>query len=540
VRELFSRALTIGLVIGLLVTGPAAGVERSPAGPAVRGICRLPPRFLLRTWRGYHHRRSGEIQLVARGQNVVGSGFPHAGPQDHLQEVPVFLYGPGLIQPGRQVARPVTSADIIPTEARLLGFDPGNVDGSPLEEALVPGAPPPALIVTLIWDAAGHVVLDEHPKAWPELRSLKPGGTWYEHATVGSSPSTSAAIHATIGTGTYPRRHGLSGNMVRYRGRLIEPGRLGPRVLTEPALADRYDAASGNAPLVAAIGSAAIQLGLIGHGTMWEGGDADLAVLKSPGGFNDSGAFWGLQGSVSPFFDFPEYVNDLPPLAAYHQYADLFDGKDDGAWHGDSMGRLRNGWDSPARMPFETRVIEEVIRREGFGDDTVPDLLAINYKLIDLVSHEWSMHSPQMRDAVRAHDAELPRLVHILDQEVGPGRWVLLLTADHGATPHPRVTGGWPIDTGDVGARIRAAFDDGDGRPLVQQVQPTQVFLDRGELPAGGAAAVAGLIGRLTQADTASVGARPAPGEAGDRVFAAAFPSGLMRRLPCLPEARRG
>lgn len=485
-------------------------------------------------WRGYHPRRSGEIQLVARGQNIVGAGYPHAGPQDHLQDVPIFLYGPGLIEPGRVIERPVTSADIVPTEARLLGFDPGDVDGAPLEEALIPGAPPPALVVTLIWDASGHVVLDEYPEAWPELRGLKKAGTWYQHATVGSSPSTSAAIHATIGTGTFPRRHGLSGNKVRYRGRLIEPAKRGPRLLLEPALADRYDAANDNVPLVAAIGSAPIQLGLIGHGSLWPNADADLAVLKNPGGFQDPDSFWGLPGSTSPFFAFPEYVNDLPPLGTYHQYADLFDGKDDGRWHGDAIGELRNGWDSPARMPFETRVIEEVVRREGFGDDAVPDLLAINYKLIDLVSHEWSMHSPQMRDAVRAHDAELPKLIQLLDQEVGSGRWVIVLTADHGATPHPRVTGGWPIDTGDVGARVRAAFDDGDGRPLVQQVQPTQVFLDRGELGGASTSDVAGLIGRLTKADTAVGGARPPPGEGGQEVFAAAFPSRLLRG--CVPQ----
>jgi hypothetical protein len=507
-----------------------------PALPAAASSpCGLPDRFRLRIWRGFDPKRSGEIQLVARGQNVVGAGFPHAGPQDHLQDVPMLVYGPGVIAPGVTVDRPVTSADVAPTQARLVGADPGDVDGVPLEEALVPGAPRPALVVTIVWDAAGIEVLEEYPEAWPELRALRPGGTWYRTATVGSSPSTSAAIHGTIGTGTYPKRHGLTGTQVRVGGRLIEPWRRGPRLLREPAFADRYDAAAGNAPIVAAIGSAAIQLALIGHGSLWPGGDRDLAVLKGAGGYRQPGSFWGLPGNSSSFFDFPAYVNDLPPLHEYHQYADLFDGRDDGRWLGRRISTLRGGWDSPARLPFETRVIEEVIRREGLGDDDVPDLLAVNYKLIDLVSHEWSMHSPQMRHAVRAHDAELPRLIRLLDQEVGAGRWVMILTADHGATPNPRVTGGWPIDTSDVGAAIRARFDDGDGRPLVQQVQPTQVFLDRGELPAGGVGAVARLAAGLTQADTPVRGARPPPGEAGERVFAAAFPSGALRR--CVPRS---
>jgi hypothetical protein len=522
----------MAVAVSVSVVVVAAGLFPAEAGPA--SPCRLPDRFRTRVWRGYDPGRSGEIQLVARGRNVVGAGFPHAGPQDHLQDVPLLLYGPGVIASGQAVDRPATSADIVPTQARLLGADPGGVDGAPLEEAILPGAPPPAVIVTIVWDAGGRVVLDEYPEAWPELRALRAEGTWYGGATVGSSPSTSAAIHGTIGTGTFPKRHGLTGTQVRVGGRLVQPWRRGPRLLREPTFADRLDADRGNAPVVAAVGSAPIQLALIGHGSLWPGGDQDLAVLKGAGGYRRPASFWGVPGNSNRFFDFPSYVNDLPPLTAYHEYADRFDGRNDGRWLGRRVKALRNGWDTPARIPFETRVIEELIRREGFGDDDVPDLLYVNYKLIDLVSHEWSMHSPQMRQAVRAHDAELPRLVELLDQEVGEGRWAMILTADHGATPNPRVTGGWPIDTSDVAAHIRTRFDDGNGRPLVQQVQPTQVFLDRGELPPGGVRAVARFAAKLTEADTPVGGNRPRRGRAGRRVFAAAFPSSALRR--CVPK----
>ena len=45
-----------------------------------------------------------------------------------------------------------------------------------------------------------------------------------------------------------------------------------------------------------------------------------------------------------------------------------------------------------------------MIRREGFGADDVPDLLYLNFKEIDYVSHVWSMNSPEMLDAVVAQD----------------------------------------------------------------------------------------------------------------------------------------
>ena len=40
------------------------------------------------------------------------------------------------------------------------------------------------------------------------------------------------------------------------------------------------------------------------------------------------------------------------------------------------------------------------MRREGFGADDVPDLLYINYKLVDEIGHLYSMNAAEMRDAV--------------------------------------------------------------------------------------------------------------------------------------------
>ena len=521
-------------------TKPSPTPVRLAGGPLARAACSLPHRELLRIWRGFDPRRSGELQLVPEGANIVGPGFPHAGATDTLQDVPLFLYGPGQIRPGVVVPRPVTAADVAPTVGRLVRFDLSGADGRPLEDGVLRSAPPPRLVMTVVWDAAGDDVLETWGDAWPHLAGLRARGTWYERESVGSSPSTSAPIHATIGTGTFPRRHGLIGNAMRVDGKIVDPWDEGPAYLREPTLADRYDLANGNTPLVGLIGSASLQLGLVGHGSLWKGGDRDLAVLKRRKGYQNPETFWGITKTSRPYFSFPEYVNDLPPITAYHRFADLLDGRQDGAWLGSSIAGLRNGFDTPARVPFETRLIEEVVRREGFGADDVPDLLFVNYKLIDYVGHTWSMNSPQMHQAVRVQDAELPKLVRLLDDAVGRGRWVLVLTADHGSNPSPSVSGAWRIDITKLEAHIRDRFDDADGRPLVDQVQTTQVFLDTEELRDGGhtLAEVAASVGRLTEAETAGPGASPPPGRADAPAFAAVFPSDLMPRLACLPEAR--
>ena len=86
------------------------------------------------------------------------------------------------------------------------------------------------------------------------------------------------------------------------------------------------------------------------------------------------------------------------------QRVDQADGELDGKWRDNDIDELLQGFDTPARTPYQQRVVERVIRQEGFGADDVPDLLYLNFKEIDYVSHVWSMNSPEMLDAVVAQD----------------------------------------------------------------------------------------------------------------------------------------
>jgi hypothetical protein len=153
------------------------------------------------------------------------------------------------------------------------------------------------------------------------------------------------------------------------------------------------------------------------------------------------------------------------------------------------------------------------------------------------------MNSPEMRDAVVEQDRALRRLVGFLDRVVGREEWAMVLTADHAAMPDPATTGAFQISSGLVAARIQERFDtDGDQVKVVRLVQPTQLYLDLDELESNGGTIeeVARYAMTFTQAQTAGSGVTPNPGEADDPVFAAAFPSPLMRDLPCLPEASGG
>ncbi len=535
-------ALGAGTVTGAPV---AAGLAQTQALRAEleAAACDVPTKLLVRGWRGHRVDRGGDIDIIPQEPDFVGTGgLPHSGPWDYVAQVPLWLYGPGHIQARGEVDRVVTLADIAPTQGALVGFPFDAPDGAPLTESLVPGADPPKLVVVVVWDGAGRFVLDAWPKAWPNLQGLIDEGTWYEEAEVGSSPPSTAQIHATIGTGAFSRTHGLVAHQLHIGDRLTDPWEAGPRYLVAPTFADLYDRAMGNRPLVGTLATVAIHLGMMSHGSLWGGGDQDIAVLREREGAATLGAeglSWNLTSNVAPYYRMLPYVNDLPPITDYFDEIDLQDGRDDGQWHELALdgARAEEALKTPARIPWQTRLIDEVVRREGFGADDVPDLLSINYKLVDEIGHLYSMNAVEMRDAVQAQDADLLRLIDLLNERVGEGEWVMMLTADHGHTPDPAVSGAQALEPTKVAGVIQERFDtDGDDVRIVEFTQPTHIFIDHDEMQQNGTTLeeISSYLLTVTKGELQGNQYPAQPGVAAERAFIAAFPSEMVEDLPCL------
>jgi hypothetical protein len=515
------------------VTDAPSAVEVSRV--SIRSACSLPSKQLIRVWNGYRPRRSGDIQYVPKAPNYVGDWLSHSGPWAYLQRVPMFFYGPGHVPALGRVGRPVTMADLAPTLAEFLGFDFRAPDGKPMTEAVLPGSDPPRLILTVVWDGGGIDVLHAYATSWDGVERLIHRGVWFDNATVGSSPSVTPAVHATLGTGAFPRNHGVMDLRFRIGGELVSTRTQVTKRLDVPSLADLYDVESGNRPVVGMVSAGGTQ-GMIGHGGLWEGGDLDIAVL------NEGGQF-GAGTAMSEVFTFPRYVSEVSGLAGAVRRLDISDGAADGAWLGevlpDTSGDLS---DTPAFAEYQTAVTETVIRQEGFGADDVPDLMFVNYKQIDKVGHRWGFPSLHMEAVVESSDMAFTDLIGILDREVGRREWVIGLTADHGATPLPQTTGAYPINNYELADDIDARFDgDGDGTPVVRDIRPTQGWLDVDELEQNGATldGVARFLMRYTVEENTVVG-QPVVADPDQEVFSAAFPGAALERLPCLPESLAG
>ncbi len=529
-------------VASILVLGVALGgvigwqkvFERLPATlPFRQQACSLPRAWLTRIKRGYFEPRSGQINILPKTPAYFSTGpggWSHSGPWNYLQHVPIVFYEPGVIPEIGDVARPVTTADIAPTMARLLHRSISS-DGRPLKEVLRGSRHArPRLIVTVVWDGGGWNALDQWPAAWPNLARIMRNGVTYTGATVGSSPSVTPAIHATIGTGMFPEHHGITDIPVRdERGEVVDAYLNGAssRFLRVRTLAERWDSENQNRPLIGMVGYEPWHLGMIGQGAERPGGDKDDAA-------------W-LDRETNLWITTPSHYR-LPPalpatagLQADLRRTDAADGKIDGAWRDNKILGEPDRWEEiPGFIDYHTRALESMIASEGYGEDPMTDLLYTNYKQIDRNGHYYNMASPEVRDSVMASDRALGRLVQFLDRNVGHKRWALVFTADHGQQPDQRAVNGYAIDPKEVTRDINAQFGD-----VAHATWPTQVFLESGEMRKlhVTAAEVARFLDDYRLRDNAKNPEQLLAGAGrfrpSDRLFQMAIPSRMIPRLTC-------
>ncbi len=440
--------------------------------------------------------------------------------------------------------RAVTLADVAPTLAELLGTrPPDTATGRPIIEALVPKrdrSPNLRLIVMVVWDGGGRNVIERWEDSLPFLRSLRADGTSISNATVGTSPSVTPSVHATLGTGAFPNRHGIV-NIIQREGGVMVPGlgRRGPSSLEIPTLADTYDAETENEAKVGIVAKDAMHFPMLGHGSYLSGGDADVGVLLARDPESQ------LFGTLSPWYTLPAYLEELvPEFAAAGRRLDADDGRIDGAWMGHDLPDdpyVERGFNrAPALTLFQTEVSKMILEREGFGQDDVPDLFFTNYKEPDYIGHTYNFYSDEEGRTLEYADEELGDLVRFLDEHVGEKRWAMVLTADHGQSPLPEEAGTWPIDVDTVESLISRFVGVGEGE-VVQHIKQNGVWLDRDVLDEKGVSLVdvsKFVLGLRIRDD--AVG-RNFPEQYRERfsepLFDAAFPSA---RLPRLIRCARG
>lgn len=532
----FVRAIAVALV-GVAIAGVA--LEMLDKGirvpPFAQQACGLPPAWLERVKRGYFEPRSGQISILPRKPAYMSTGpggWSHSGPWPYLQRVPLVFYGPGVVRRSEAVTRPATLADVAPTLARLFGAPFEAHDGRPLAAVArrARRAARPRLIVVVVWDGGGWNALNRWPGDWPNLRRFMNDGVSFANATVGSSPSVTPSVHTTLGAGAFPATTGITNIPVRDENGEVEDAFVNgesSRFLRIPTFAETWDEATRNKALVGMVGYEPWHLGMIGKGAERRGGDKDDAAWLD---------IETNEWVTNPkFYRLPRALPQTSGLQRDLRRTDAADGEVDGAWRDNEILGERDRFEElPGFIDYHGRAMMNMIRDEGYGSDGIPDLLFTNFKQIDRNGHYYNMASPEVHDSVIQTDKVLGRLPKFLNGEVGRGRWVIVVTADHGQQPDWTDVRGYGINPKEVTADINAEF----GR-VARAVWPTEAFIYPGALTKRGVslADVARFIRAYRLEDNTS---RPdqlvrGAGRFGpdDPIFEMAIPSKMLLRLVC-------
>ena len=540
-RRDLARALTaavVGVCLGGIGLEAYRELSLGPVPSFTEQACGLPEEWLARTRRGYFEARSGQISLLPKTPAYMasgGDGWSHSGPWPYLQEVPLVFYGPGVVPALGEVEGEVTTADIAPTMAALLRGSLQTDDGRVLDEAARISARalsrrPLKLILTIVWDGGGWNTLEQWPEDWPNLARAMQEGVSYTEATVGSSPSVTPAVHSTLGTGFYPWANGVTGVPVRDEsGEVVDAFLEGEssRFLQLPTLAERWDEQNDSRALIGMLGYEPWHLGMIGKGAERPGGDKDDALW-----LNVETNEWITNPD---HYTLPAAVTETEGLDEYLEELDAADGAIDRSWKNnailDSPDRIE---ETPAFIRYHSDALVNLVAKGGYGQDDVTDLLFTNFKQIDRVGHYFNMASDEVRDSLQETDRQLGEILDRLDAELGRGRYVVVVMADHGQQPDAEAVDGFGIDPNEVERDLDEEFG-----AITVAVWPTEVFLDDDALRREDVTVpeVARWLGDYRVDDNNDGDDERPSGSFGprDRLFDMAVPSALLPDLRCAP-----
>jgi hypothetical protein len=343
----------------------------------------------------------------------------------------------------------------------------------------------PRLLVLVFFDQLRGDYLTRWDALFGEggFHRLEKDGAWFPNCHYPYSDTVTAVGHASVATSCSPRTHGIIGNdwydraagasvycVSSERYQRVPPDALrvktetdkkktkglSPERLLAPTLGDALKEATGGKGRV-------VSLSLKDRS----------AVL--PGGQRPDACYW-MDLTNGQFVTSTYYRDALHPWVAEFNRSGVID-----AWVGKKWTRLReqldyekhSGPDDAAgegtllftrtfphalgnggvlnaktayygalyNSPFGNNVLLALARRaieaEKLGQHDQADLLCLSFSSNDAIGHCWGPDSQEVLDVTLRTDAIIKELLATLDRQVGKGRYVLVLTADHGVCPLP-------------------------------------------------------------------------------------------------------
>lgn len=334
--------------------------------------------------------------------------------------------------------------------------------------------PAPRLVVILVVDQMRADYLDWYGgNLTGGLNRLVREGAVFRDAAYPYLNTITCAGHSTIGTGTFPYRHGMilnnwydraSGKSpyctddpamteISYNGLTSVQGDSAKKLLA-PAIGEQIMKRGGRSVAMSLKPRSAVTLtGRNATAVVWfddrGGWTTSTAFAKAPVPF--------LQDFVAAnplTADFDKVWERSLPVSAYR-------GDDEVKSEGTIAGWTRSfphalglpggkpdtqyyaRWQrSPFADDYLGRMAIAAIDALKLGQGKTTDFLGISFSAVDGVGHLFGPRSHEIQDTIVRLDRTIGRLLDHLDATVGRGNYVLGLSADHGVAEIPEQVGG--------------------------------------------------------------------------------------------------
>lgn len=345
----------------------------------------------------------------------------------------------------------------------------------------------PRLVVVLVIDQWPEWAFEaKRPALTGGFDRLLRDGEWH----VGQYPyaSTITAVgHTLIGTGETPSRAGILSNewwrreLDRPLGAVMDEDRAPThKWLRVPGLGDAIAAAGRGAKAVSISlkdRAAILPLGHTGTAIWYDRKQVAWTSLAPVPWL----AAWNAAQPISA------HLHDIwTPLPQTPQLAGIPDdapGEISEKGLGTTFPHALDATKDPADAIFATPIGNDIvldtataaIDREQLGADAAADLLVVSLSAHDYIGHGWGQESWESWDAVLRLDRRLDKFLADLDAKVGAGRWAMVVTSDHGASPKPETLHGGRISVDEIkDAANRAAIAElGPGEWIAEAAYPT-------------------------------------------------------------------
>lgn len=311
-----------------------------------------------------------------------------------------------------------------------------------------------------------------------------------------SAATLTAPGHAMLGTGEPPYRSGIIANEWWHRDLdkalasiEAEDGSVTTRWLRVPGLGDAIAAAGagGKAVSISLKGRAAIlPLGHTGTAIWYDHERVAWTTISGPAGPPAWLDAWNASHPIAA------HLHDVwTPLPGTPRLAGIPDdapGEIGEKGFGPTFPHVPDASQEPSSAIFATPLGNELVMdtataaidAEQLGADAHPDLLVISLSAHDYIGHGWGQESWEAWDTMRRLDRRLAGFLADLDAKVGAGRWAMLVTSDHGASPMPESLQGGRITFQQIKeAASRAAIAELGPGEWIASVTPPTVYLSR-------------------------------------------------------------